>query len=84
MMPDLQFHVEEAELAPGELLLAYTDGVLDAHDPSGDTFGEERLLASARSAPSTALDAIQRALATFSEGEPAFDDVTMLCVRRLP
>ncbi len=84
MMPDLEFHVDEAELAPGELLLAYTDGVLDAHSPSGDSFGEDRLLESARSAPTAALDAIQAALASFAEGEPAYDDVTMLAIRRLP
>ncbi|MEO7456612.1 MAG: fused response regulator/phosphatase [Gemmatimonadaceae bacterium] len=83
MMPDLQFHVAEASLGVGELLVAYTDGVLDAHDAAGAMFGEERMLASARSSPASALDAIQRALADFSAGVAAYDDVTMLSIRRV-
>ena len=82
LMPDLAFRVEEARVGPGEQLLAFTDGVLDARAPSGETFGEERMLRCAASSPGAALEAIERGMAEFCAGEPAFDDVTMLAVRR--
>ncbi|MEP6620592.1 MAG: SpoIIE family protein phosphatase [bacterium] len=82
MMPDLAFRTAEITLAPGEQLLLYTDGVLDSRSPTGEQFGEDRMLSCVRAAPSDALDAIRLAVAAFSAGEPAFDDVTMLSVRR--
>jgi serine phosphatase RsbU (regulator of sigma subunit) len=82
LMPGLAFRVAEARLAPGEQLLAYTDGVLDARAPAGGTFGEERMLRCAAAAPGATLAAIERGLLEFCAGEPAFDDVTMLAVRR--
>jgi serine phosphatase RsbU (regulator of sigma subunit) len=82
LMPDLAFRVAEDRIGPGEQLLAFTDGVLDAHSPSGETFGEERMLLCAASAPGAALAAIERGISEFCAGEPAYDDVTMLAVRR--
>ncbi|MEO8623899.1 MAG: PP2C family protein-serine/threonine phosphatase, partial [bacterium] len=82
MMPDMTFGTAEIDLAHGESLLAFTDGALDARSPAGELFGEERLLACAHGSPRDVLRAIQEALAQFSAGEPAYDDVTMLCVRR--
>jgi serine phosphatase RsbU (regulator of sigma subunit) len=32
------------ELAPGDLLVAHTDGVTEARSPSGDFYGEVRIL----------------------------------------
>ena len=84
LLPGLTFRVAEARLEAGEQLLAFTDGVPDARSPSGEAFGEPRMLACAAAAPGAALDAIQRALSDFCAGEPAFDDVTMLAVRRAP
>ena len=82
LMPGLEFRAAEARLGHGEQLLAFTDGVLDARSPSGETFGEARLLRCARAAPGGALAAIERGMLEFCAGEPAFDDVTMLAVRR--
>ncbi|MEP7000542.1 MAG: fused response regulator/phosphatase [bacterium] len=82
MMPDMTFGTAEVDLGHGESLLAYTDGVLDARSPAGEHFGEERLRTCACTSPRDVLRTIQDALTEFSAGEPAYDDVTMLCVRR--
>ena len=44
-MPDLAFGVGNEQLAAGETLFAYTDGVVDARDIQDGPFGEERLMA---------------------------------------
>lgn len=75
----------ETDLAPGELLLAYSDGVVEAQDPAGDPFGQERLEAVLRAAaaePQAVVDAVLGALDEFTRGEPAYDDVTLLAIGR--
>ena len=85
MMPELPFGIGEAQLAPGELLLAYTDGVTDTRAPDGTEFGEARMLALVNGPSANAvLTAIEQARLLFAAGEPAFDDVTMLGLRRSP
>ena len=37
------FEVVETSLEPGDALLLYTDGVIEARDPKGEEFGEARL-----------------------------------------
>jgi len=75
------FEVAETRLAPGEHLLAFTDGVTDAGGPDS-AFGEAglaALLASSAGAVSV-LDAIGSRLERL--GAEPWDDVTMLHLRR--
>ena len=70
------------ELAPGDTLLFYTDGVTETPG-AGMRFGEERLLETvARGAgcPETLLAEIERALGEFRSGA-AIDDRAMLAMR---
>jgi sigma-B regulation protein RsbU (phosphoserine phosphatase) len=41
--PDFQYTESEATFAPGDKLLAFTDGIVEAADPQGNLFGRERL-----------------------------------------
>ena len=74
-------------MAPGDVLLAYTDGATDARDGDGRRFGERRLrqafAAAASGGPATAVAGIQAAIEGFSSAapEPA-DDLTLLAVAR--
>jgi serine phosphatase RsbU (regulator of sigma subunit) len=70
------------EVKPGDALLFYTDGVVDAPGATG-RFGEERLLAAIDAAPpdpTGLLHAIESALRAFVEGRGA-DDRAMLALR---
>jgi phosphoserine phosphatase RsbU/P len=80
----------EAELvmAPGDLLLLYTDGVTDAISPSRERFGDERLLAAIAevrggSAHEVVASIRDRVLAFQGTAEPA-DDLTLVAIGRHP
>jgi serine phosphatase RsbU (regulator of sigma subunit) len=80
-----QFTTAQAHLAPGDILLAYTDGVTEARAPSGAFFTEERLIALLDQPPPSAdalLEHIETNVRAHIAGAPAFDDVTVLVVRR--
>ncbi|MGC1378917.1 MAG: GAF domain-containing protein [Anaerolineales bacterium] len=74
------------DLLPGQTLVLYTDGVTEAFSPTGEMYGEERLLAllGASLAPSAGelLDEIDAAVSAFIADAPVSDDITMLAVRR--
>jgi sigma-B regulation protein RsbU (phosphoserine phosphatase) len=74
------------DLAPGDVLLLYTDGVTEARG-NAQFFGRERLeeLLSqvAGSKPSRIVASIYRSVRTFSEGE-LHDDVALLVVKAKP
>ncbi len=73
----------ELPLSPGETLLFYTDGLTDATDESGETFGMERLCnavegssAGARATVDSLIEAVQK----FTGVARPFDDLTMIAV----
>jgi len=72
------------ELAPGDVLVVYTDGVTEAEDASAAEFGESRLIETVRrnckATPSELLAIIQNAVQEFSVGEQ-FDDLTLVIAR---
>lgn len=82
------YEEERATLRSGDTLIFYSDGVTDATSPTGEQFGEERLLVLLESAHLEAPDALlARLLAEvrdFADGEPPADDVTVLVVRYGP
>ncbi|HVN09613.1 MAG TPA: SpoIIE family protein phosphatase [Patescibacteria group bacterium] len=84
MFLDWNCEVVETSLAPGDLLVMYTDGVSEAPNSAGEEFGEKRLLETIRStnhAGAAALrEAITAAVQDFSSGSQA-DDITLVIAR---
>lgn len=85
LLEDVAFPVNAVRLAPGEAILAYTDGVGEAFDEGGDLFGLERLLAAvagaASSSPADVNAAVRAAVRDFAGSAPQSDDITIMTLR---
>ena len=73
-------------LRPGDLLLLYTDGFVEATNPQGEMFGEERLgellRETRRHGPERILQALEDAVLDFRHRQPLNDDGTALLLKR--
>jgi serine phosphatase RsbU (regulator of sigma subunit) len=84
-IPDCHFDVHTAQLNPGEMLIAFTDGAPEAKNLRGEFFGRQRLLDIPRrcfSSSQKLVNTIQAELQQYIEGATQFDDITLLAVRR--
>jgi serine phosphatase RsbU (regulator of sigma subunit) len=81
-----EFRSARLLLAPGDTLVAYSDGVLECANPAGEEFGTERLLETMRSAEGqsahTRLMMILAALQDFANGTPPRDDISLTVIQR--
>src|SRR5206468_8118768 len=79
------FEEESLTLKPGDLIVAFSDGVTEALDPAGEEYTDDRLLASARAHigedPQQVLDALLADVKTFCADATQSDDVTVVMVR---
>ena len=79
------FEEESLTLKPGDLIIAFSDGVTEALDPAGEEFTDDRLLACARAHsardPQQVLDALLADVRTFCADATQSDDVTVVMVR---
>lgn len=75
------------DLAPGQTLLFYTDGITEARDASDCEYGHERLERLAASqghlSPTELVKACRTDVSTFACGQQVSDDVTVLALRRI-
>jgi serine phosphatase RsbU (regulator of sigma subunit) len=81
-----EFTSGELVLEPGDMLVAYSDGVLECSNPSGEEFGPERLLKALKHAKQESAHAtLMMLLATlqdFANGGPLCDDVSVTAIQR--
>jgi hypothetical protein len=84
---EAEFTEEALELSPGEMVVAYSDGLSEARGRDGEFFGDERvdaLLAGLRGL--TAAEAggrLVEAVTAFTGEEPLEDDLSLVLLRRL-
>jgi serine phosphatase RsbU (regulator of sigma subunit) len=73
------------QLTPGDLLLLYTDGVTEAENPRGETWGVLRILDWAKrqagGAPAEVEQSLVQTVTQFCTGRRRADDLTVLAVR---
>ncbi len=85
--PKINFNIRQSRLEPGEILLGYTDGVIEANASDGEFFTMERLVATLDAPAPSAADLLYRIAGSVEKhiGEAdQFDDVTLLAIRRDP
>ena len=82
------FAETELPMAPGDVLVLYSDGVTDLQDADGDFYEEwrlrERILRHADEGAEVLLDAVMEDLERFRGTTPQVDDVTLLVLRLMP
>lgn len=88
MLEEARYVQTETVLRPDDLLVLYTDGITEAHDPKGGMYGLERLvevLARHRNLPPGAIAAeVRKDLTVFADGAPQHDDWTLFILRYSP
>ena len=84
VLPDSVYEEGRLNLESGDLILFFTDGLTEAESPGGQPFGEDRLMAVARSAVELPCpDIVKRihtAIYEFSNGK-LIDDFTLIAVK---
>ena len=81
---DARYSQIALSMAPGDRLFAYTDGIIDAPNPGGESFGLARLkdaLDASTGAPLSELkSAVLKTLHEHAEKELTHDDVTLIAI----
>jgi sigma-B regulation protein RsbU (phosphoserine phosphatase) len=87
VVPRLVVQENEVILKPGDVLVAYTDGVTEAIRPDKDEFGlvglQSALLSLHRKAAQDIAQGVFAALDTFVAGAPQFDDITLVVLKHM-
>ncbi|BCS34192.1 hypothetical protein TBR22_A34210 [Luteitalea sp. TBR-22] len=85
LLPFGSWEVQTIQMAPGDALVIYSDGVSESTSYTGEDFGPkgvaETLAGVAGATPTEMAAALLEASVTFRDGRPAGDDVTLLVVR---
>ena len=85
MWPDLTLEERSIQLQPGDLLVAYSDGVPDAVNEALEIYSTERLITLISRHRADAAPAVCQAVFddvfAFRGTAPAFDDITVLVAK---
>ncbi|MDH3884963.1 MAG: serine/threonine-protein phosphatase, partial [Desulfobacterales bacterium] len=82
---EAKFAYKKIQLQPGEILFAYTDGVIDARSPEEERFSKKRLFSLLSQPADSALELMQRigtSIFAHIGKAPQEDDITMLTIQR--
>lgn len=85
MFPFAVYESNPLQLAPGDTLVVYSDGLTDAENRAGQEFGEENLRDLVRTHSAHGADVLESklldALDRFTQGAPQTDDITFLLIQ---
>jgi sigma-B regulation protein RsbU (phosphoserine phosphatase) len=87
LLPQATYRAAETVLGPGDILVLYTDGLVEAADPETNEYGLDRLrevcLCGRAEACAALAEILARDLEAFARGVPFADDRTLVLARRL-
>ena len=86
LMPGMKYEEKEASILPGESILLYSDGLVEAHNPQGEMFGflHLRELIGQNNQCTDQIELLKNELANFTGPDwEQEDDVTFVSIRRL-
>jgi sigma-B regulation protein RsbU (phosphoserine phosphatase) len=85
LLPDALYEATTVEVSPGDLLVMYSDGVVEANDTKGEEYGEKRLKALLEKhyhqAPACVREDVMRSLDTFVSTTTTQHDLTFAVIR---
>jgi len=88
ILPAIEYEEYREQLAEGDTLVVYSDGVTEAANSNDDELETEGLaevvLKYRHDSARTIIDEINKAVAAFTEGAPQADDITVIVARRTP
>ena len=85
--PGYEKHISNQffDYAPGDVMVMYTDGIVEARDAAGNEYGEGRLLLRLEESYYRSAEAIQAFIVgdlhAFTAGQPMHDDQTLLVIK---
>src|SRR5215211_1189376 len=85
LMPDMNYEQKEITLRPGDSVLLYSDGLVEAHDPQREMFGFPRMqgFVGAHPGGATLIDTLLAELERFTGEEwEQEDDITLVTLQR--
>lgn len=86
-MDGVKYREYEFEMEHGDILFLYTDGVPEATNSKNEMFGNDRMIAAlnidAETSPMKITDNVKSEVDKFVGSAEQFDDLTMLCVKRI-
>jgi phosphoserine phosphatase RsbU/P len=87
MSVDAAFMTGSVDLQAGDVLLGYSDGIVESRNVADEEFGSERLEAQLRLAPSASADAVLfsvlGAVQDFAAAHALVDDTSLVVVRQI-
>jgi len=87
MMQDVEYLEQEFVIQTGDIVIFYTDGIIEAENESGEIYGIERLLQfisimDAGMSSEETIKAIMDDVIAFAGGAEQYDDMTIVVVKR--
>ena len=86
MFGDQHYDQVAVDLAPGDVLVLYTDGVTEAQNEADEFFGEQGLLMALKHNRKGSAEELRTALLNdvhqFVGRAPQFDDITLMVLQR--
>ena len=84
-MEGVKYRKNELQLAPGDVIYLYTDGVTEATNINDELYGEDRLLALLNANKEASMEKlcklVKEDVFAFAGEAPQFDDITMLALK---